>query len=94
MKDALLGLLGSLGLAYWAKITTDSPSCIYYFGPFSSEGEAQESQGGYCDDLRAEGAQNITVTIERRRKPQELTITDDWGSLEEWKGTAATAIAS
>ena len=94
MKDTLLSLLGSLGLAYWVKITTDSPTCTYYFGPFSNESEAQAAQAGYCEDLRGEGAQNINVTCERRRRPSELTITDDWGGVRELRGNRLTAIAS
>jgi len=94
MKDTLLSLLGSLGLAYWVKITTDSPTCIYYFGPFASESEAQSAQVGYCEDLRGEGAQNITVACERRRRPSELTITEDWGGVRELRGNRLTAIAS
>ncbi len=94
MKDTLLSLLGSLGLAYWVKITTDSPTCTYYFGPFSTELEGQVAQAGYCEDLRAEGAQNITVTCERRRRPSELTITEDWGGVMELRGNRMTAIAS
>lgn len=94
MKDTLLSLLGSLGLAYWVKITTDSPTCTYYFGPFANELEAKVAQAGYCEDLRGEGAQNIVVAYERRRRPSELTITDDWGGVQELQGNRLTAIAS
>lgn len=94
MKDALLSLLGSLGLAFWVKVTTDSPTCTYYFGPFTTEAEAEAAKAGYCEDLRGEFAQNIQASCERRRRPSELTITEDWGGVEEWRGNYLTAIAS
>lgn len=94
MKDALLSLLGSLGLAYWVKVSTESPSCIYYFGPFASEGEASAAQPGYLEDLQAEGAKNLLVTLERRRQPHNLTITDDWGDADPWQTNRLSAIAS
>lgn len=94
MKDALLGLLGSLGLAYWVKISTESPNCTYYFGPFASEEEAEAAQAGFCEDLSGEGAKNIRVTLERRRKPKNLTITDDWGDADQWQQRRLSAIAS
>ena len=90
MKDALLSLLEVLGLAYWVRISTDSPQCIYYFGPFSSKAEAEAHSGGYCEDLRAEKARGISMTIERC-KPRELTVTEDWGELGPVGRALATA---
>lgn len=80
MKEAFLALLSALGLAYWVKISTESPQCIYYFGPFSSSDEAEAHSDGYYEDLVGEAAQNIVVSVERCR-PKELTITEDWGEM-------------
>ncbi|MCA2621852.1 MAG: DUF1816 domain-containing protein [Microcystis aeruginosa Ma_QC_Ch_20071001_S25] len=61
---------------WWLKITSLSPHCIYYFGPFASFEEAQQHQGGYLQDLESEGAQGISLSIERSN-PHYLTVFDD-----------------
>ncbi len=76
MNELLTDLLSSLGLAWWLEITTDSPHCLYYFGPFLSVKEAKANQGGYVEDLEKEGAQNILVKV-KRCKPENLTIYDE-----------------
>lgn len=76
MKEWFIRLLDNLGLAFWVEITTDSPRCTYYFGPFGSLQDAEMAQIGYCEDLQAECAQNIKVTL-KRCKPTVLTIVDE-----------------
>jgi len=66
-------LLNKLGLAWWIEVATGSPRCTYYFGPFSSVGEANAAQAGYVEDLEKEGAQEIVVDVKRCR-PGQLTI--------------------
>lgn len=72
----MLKMLNFLGLAYWVEIITKTPQCIYYFGPFASKKLAQASYGGYVEDLRSEGAQEIQVIV-KRCKPSYLTIFND-----------------
>ncbi len=62
----------SANLSWWLKVKTQSPDCIYYFGPFESKEEAVLSQAGYLDDLMQEGAQNIRLAVKKSR-PQQLT---------------------
>ncbi len=76
MKELLIKLLEFLGLACWIEISTDNPRCIYYFGPFFTQAEAESAQDGYIEDLKAEGAMGISVKF-KRFKPQELTIFDE-----------------
>lgn len=76
MKDIWLNVLEAAGMAWWVEITTDSPSCTYYFGPFLNQQEALDSQGGYIEDLELEGATGIGVEV-KRCKPKELTIVDE-----------------
>jgi hypothetical protein len=76
MKELLIKLLEFLGLACWIEISTENPRCIYYFGPFFTQSEAESSQNGYIEDLKAEGAMGISVKF-KRCKPQELTIFDE-----------------
>ncbi len=76
MNELLTDFLSFLGLAWWVEITTDSPRCLYYFGPFSSDREAKAHQGGYVQDLEQEGARTIVVKI-KRCKPKDLTVYDE-----------------
>ncbi|MBW4489286.1 MAG: DUF1816 domain-containing protein [Trichocoleus desertorum ATA4-8-CV12] len=77
MKEVLISLLETLGLAFWVEIVTDRPRCTYYFGPFLSSQEAQAAKSGYVEDLEQEGAQGIRVTVKRCKPPADLTISDD-----------------
>ncbi len=77
----LQGILNGLGLAYWIEIRTDRPVCTYYFGPYSRQSSATAALRGFTDDLRQEGAEIISSRIERRREPEQLTVTEDWGDL-------------
>jgi hypothetical protein len=72
----LASVLNQLGLAWWIEVTTQSPTCVYYFGPFTSAQEAQEELPGYLEDLGHEGAQSIQASV-KRCKPAELTIFED-----------------
>lgn len=79
------------GKAWWIEIQTDSPRCIYYFGPFNAEAEAEMARAGYIEDLEQEGAQHIKAAIKRCRAPQNLTIDD---SEEETPGRLSAALSS
>jgi hypothetical protein len=61
---------------WWVKITSISPHCLYYFGPFASFDEAQQHQAGYLQDIESEGAQGISLSIERSN-PHYLTVFED-----------------
>ena len=58
---------------WWVEITTKTPCCTYYFGPFRYFAEARDAHFGYVEDLRNEAAQEITVTI-KRCQPDVLTV--------------------
>jgi Domain of unknown function (DUF1816) len=62
-----------LELGWWVEISTTTPHCTYYFGPFECESSARSSQNGYIEDLEGEGAQGIAVWVKRCQPPQ-LTI--------------------
>ena len=83
-KEPFISLSNILGLAWWVEITTQSPSCTYYFGPFLSESEAKKSSKGYVEDLEIEGAIGIIVNI-KRCKPDVLTIAEDLGEMIDRK---------
>ncbi len=65
-----------LGLAWWVEVKTSSPVCIYFFGPFISQKDAEEALPGYVEDLESEQAQTI-VTDVKRCKPTQLTVCDE-----------------
>ena len=68
-------LLARVNLDWWLEVYTDNPRCLYYFGPFNSEAEAQYHQTGYVEDLQQEGASNTDVRI-KQCHPQ--TLTQEW----------------
>ncbi len=82
MKELLIKILDMMGLACWLEINTGTPRCTYYFGPFLHKKDAEMAKEGYLEDLRGEGAQEITVKV-KRFKPNELTIFDDLGEMSE-----------
>jgi hypothetical protein len=76
MKDFFTQSINAFGLAWWIEVTTESPTCIYYFGPFLTANAATESQAGYLEDLRSEGAVNIQAVV-KRCQPKELTVCEE-----------------
>ncbi|MDJ0531708.1 MAG: DUF1816 domain-containing protein [Xenococcaceae cyanobacterium MO_207.B15] len=63
-------------LSWWVKITTATPYCIYYFGPFDSQAEATVAQYGYMEDLMTEKATGINIDI-KQDQPKVLTISEE-----------------
>lgn len=60
-------------LFWWVEINTSVPLCTYYFGPFDSQEEAQDSRTGYVEDLRREDARDI-VAVVKQCQPDALTV--------------------
>lgn len=65
-----------LGLAWWVEIKTSSPVCLYFFGPFLSQKEAEAALPGYIEDLESEQARNISTEV-KRCKPTQLTVCNE-----------------
>jgi hypothetical protein len=76
MNELWLNTLEFLGLAWWIEVTTESPNCTYFFGPYVSAREAEAAQAGFIEDLEQEGARNIQAEVKRCR-PTQLTIFDE-----------------
>jgi hypothetical protein len=89
MKEITTKLFNTLGLAYWIEITTASPVCTYYFGPFLTRKEADTAKPGFIEDLEEEGAKGIKVKL-KRCKPKELTIFNDTSENKELKQIFST----
>jgi Domain of unknown function (DUF1816) len=82
MKELLISLLNFFGLAWWVEVKTSAPRCIYYFGPFLTAQEAESAKAGYVEDIENEGAEGLSVAIQRC-KPIALTVADDLGKFGE-----------
>ncbi len=74
MKNFFSSLFNFFSTPWWVKVTTAEPNCIYYFGPFDSESEANKAKPGYIEDLQSEGAQQVTTAVQQIAEPDELTV--------------------
>ena len=71
----MIRLLGNkLGLAWWAKIETDQPTCTYWFGPFITKNSLKENLSSFIEDLSYEGTKNIKHSLVRCKKEEPLTF--------------------
>ena len=63
-----------LGLAWWAKIETEQPNSIYWFGPFITKSSLEENISSFIKDLTDEGSINIKYSLVRCKKEEPLTV--------------------
>ena len=63
-----------LGLAWWAKVESGTPSVTYWYGPFLSKRNLNESLGNFLNDLSVEGATDIKYNLVRCKKEEPLTV--------------------
>ena len=63
-----------LGLAWWAKVVTESPSATYWYGPFLTKRSLNENLENFLNDLYEEGSKDIKHNIFRCNKEEPLTI--------------------
>ncbi len=65
---------------WWIELNTVNPSCLYYFGPFSSMDEAKSLKSGYIQDLAEENAEVTSATV-LWCKPRQLTYAQTGSSI-------------
>ncbi len=63
-----------LGLAWWAKIETEDPNIVYWYGPFITKRSLKENISSFIKDLADEGSTNIKQNIIRCKKEEPLTV--------------------
>ena len=63
-----------LGLAWWAKIETENPNGIYWFGPFITKGSLEKNMSPFINELSDEGSKNIKHSFIRCKKEEPLTV--------------------
>jgi len=73
-KKLIRNLGNKLGLAWWAKIETQKPNTIYWFGPFITKRSLKHNLSAFVKDLSDEGSTNIKHTLIRCNKDEPLTI--------------------
>jgi len=63
-----------IGLAWWAKVQTASPTTTYWYGPFLTKRSLKDNLKDFLNDLNKEGSKEIKHTIVRCKKEEPLTI--------------------
>ena len=63
-----------LGLAWWAKIETEQPTTIYWYGPFITKRSLKENMSLFIKDLSDEGFVEIKHNLVRCKKEEPLTL--------------------
>ena len=73
--DKLIRTFGNkLGLAWWAKVETQSPEVTYWFGPFLTKRSLKGNLNSFIEDLNNEGSNDIKHTLIRCKRSEPLTI--------------------
>tara|TARA_Y100001968_G_scaffold322483_1_gene358633 strand:+ start:486 stop:716 length:231 start_codon:yes stop_codon:yes gene_type:complete len=70
---ALRSLGNSIGLAWWARVETNQPNVIYWFGPFLTRRSLKLRLVAFIEDLSGEAPQKISHTLVRCRRNEPLT---------------------
>ena len=63
-----------IGLAWWAKIETEQPNSIYWYGPFITKSSLKKNMTAFIKDLTDEGSTNIKHSLFRCKKEEPLTV--------------------
>ena len=63
-----------LGLAWWAKIETENPNIIYWFGPFLTKRSLKDNMSSFLQDITDEGSTKIKHSLIRCKKEEPLTV--------------------
>lgn len=69
----LRSLANGLGLAWWAKVKTESPDVIYWFGPFLRRHELESKLPAFLADLQAEAPVSLHHEVVRLNRGEPLT---------------------
>ena len=63
-----------LGLAWWAKVETATPTVTYWYGPFLTKRSLNDTLENFLNDLSEEGSKGIKHSIIRCNKEEPLTV--------------------
>ena len=73
-KKLIRNLGNKLGLAWWAKVETTTPSTTYWYGPFLTKRSLNENLKNFLSELSDEGSTDIKHNIVRCNKEEPLTV--------------------
>ena len=73
-KKLIRNFGNKLGLAWWAKVDTDSPTATYWYGPFLTKRNLIANLDLFISDLTKEGSTNIKHSIVRCSRKEPLTV--------------------
>lgn len=62
-----------LGLAWWARVETRSPDCVYWFGPFTRRRSLDAELPAFLADLQSESPGALEHQVLRTRRGEPLT---------------------
>ena len=63
-----------LGLAWWAKVETVTPTATYWYGPFLTKRSLNKNLKNFLNDLSDEGSIDIQHSIIRCKREEPLTV--------------------
>jgi hypothetical protein len=62
-----------LGLAWWARVRTQSPSVTYWFGPFVRRSTLESALPAFLSDIEAESPAGVEYELMRTHRGEPLT---------------------
>ncbi|CAK6694470.1 DUF1816 domain-containing protein [Synechococcus sp. CBW1107] len=69
----LRGMANGLGVAWWARVETQEPHVIYWFGPFVRRGDLEAKLPVFLDDVNSEQPGSIEHELMQVRRGEPLT---------------------
>ncbi len=74
LTRALRSLGNTFGIAWWARVETDSPEGVYWFGPFLTRKSLKGHLPVFMETLAREGCASVDHSVIRCRRGEPLTI--------------------
>lgn len=69
----LRGMANGLGVAWWARVETQAPHVIYWFGPFVRREELEEKLPVFLGDVSSEQPGSMEHELLQVRRGEPLT---------------------
>jgi hypothetical protein len=76
-------LANGLGITWWARVETQAPDAIYWFGPFMRRSSLDAALPTFLADLRSEAPGRLEATCLRTSRQEPLTEAADLANPPE-----------
>ena len=63
----------ALGLAWWARVESRTPDCVYWFGPYTRRATLEAELPAFLADLQEESPASLQHQLLRTRRGEPLT---------------------